>query len=268
MASQHTHSRGTIDPSSPWPFKAVMAVYRFFASVKLAVISISSLAVALCYATWFEKAHGGPATQEYVYQSLGFEILLAFLAINIFCAASIRYPWKRRQTGFVVTHIGLLVLIFGSWWGLKYSDEGRAGAPEGGVIDKLVRLQDPMIRIRTLDRRGQPEGETELPFKGGPFNWPEGRWTWWQSLLAWVGFDSSNWPEGRYELISKPNDPFKVAVKAFYSSSMPRQVHVAAKDGSPMIKLRPKIKAPGGSAMSDVFESPSERTGTLNFSWS
>ena len=214
-----------------------MAVYRFLASVKLAVLSIAGLATSLGYATWFEKAHGGPATQEYVYQSVGFSILLAFLAINIFCAASIRFPWKRRQLGFVVTHVGLLVLIFGSAWGFKFSDEGRAGTIEGGEIDKLIRDQDSLIRIKPLDAEGRPEGEFELPFKGGSFDWPE----------------------GRYQVISKPNDPFKVAVKAYYTAGMPRHVHVAGKDGTPMVKLRPMIKAPGAKEMTDVFATDEQR---------
>jgi hypothetical protein len=237
MASSHTQTRGYIDPSAHWTLRALMAVYRFLASVKLAVISIASLAASLCYATWFEKSHGGPATQEYVYQSVWFSLLLAFLAINIFCAASIRFPWKRRQIGFVVTHIGLLVLIFGSWWGFKFSDEGRAGAPEGGVIDKLIRDQEPMVRIKPLDREGHPEGEFELPFKGGSFDWPA----------------------GRYQVISKQKDPFKVTVKAYYTAAMPKHVHVAGKDGTPMVKLRPMIKAPGAKTMADVFESSEQR---------
>ena len=42
-------------------------------------------------------------------------ILLAFLGDNILCAALIRYPWKKRQTGFVITHAGLLILLAGSY---------------------------------------------------------------------------------------------------------------------------------------------------------
>ena len=90
------------------------------------------------------------AVQQYIYEGPWFSILLAFLAINIFCAASIRFPWKRRQTGFVVTHVGLLTLIFGSWWGFQYSDEGQAGGPEGGVIDRLVRTKYPVVRVKEL----------------------------------------------------------------------------------------------------------------------
>lgn len=232
------HPRGTVDPSAPWPLRALMAVYRFLASLKLAVFSISTLAAVLAYGTWFESRHGGPAVQEYIYQGVGFSILLAFLAINILCAALIRFPWKKRQTGFVVTHAGLLILIFGSWWGFQYSDEGQAGSPEGGVISKLIRLHEPMIRVRPIDRQGKGDGEFEIPFKGGAFDWPA----------------------GRYQVITQPKDPFKIAVKAFYPAALPRRVHIPnERGGSPMLKLRPMVQPPGGAKMTDVFEDPDRR---------
>ena len=229
------HGYGYIDPSAPWPLRAVMAVYRFLASVKLAVISILSLAGTLAYATWFEKRYGSMAVQQYVYEGVWFSILLAFLAINIFCAASIRFPWKRRQTGFVVTHVGLLTLIFGSWWGFQYSDEGQAGGPEGGVIDKLVRSKYPVVRVKEL---GGGDVEYELPFNGGPFDWPE----------------------GKYEVISKPKDPFRVAVRGYYPSGRPSHVeHVAAEGGAPMLKLRPRAKPPRAAEFMDAFPNPEAR---------
>src|SRR6185312_10629352 len=87
--------------------KVFDAIYRFLASLKLAVISLSTLAAVLAYATFFESWYGASAAQEWIYRSPGFAILLAFLGANILCAALIRYPWKKRQTGFVVTHVGL-----------------------------------------------------------------------------------------------------------------------------------------------------------------
>src|SRR4051812_41803807 len=92
-------------------FRLFDAVYRFFASLKLAVISLGTLAGVLAYATFFEKWYGTAAVQEWIYRSAGFSILLAFLAANVLCAALIRYPWKKRQTGFVIPHAGLLVLL-------------------------------------------------------------------------------------------------------------------------------------------------------------
>jgi hypothetical protein len=56
------------------------SVYRFLASLKLAVISLLSLAGVLAYGTFFESWYGTKAVQEWVYQSPWFMILLAFWA--------------------------------------------------------------------------------------------------------------------------------------------------------------------------------------------
>src|SRR4051794_17664739 len=116
----------------------VDATYRFLASLKLAVISLGTLAAVLAYATFFESWYGASAVQEWIYQTKGFAVLLAFLGMNILSAALIRYPWKKRQTGFVITHAGLLVLLAGSFWSLKTADEGQVGMYEGETKGELV----------------------------------------------------------------------------------------------------------------------------------
>lgn len=213
--------------------RIALSVFRFLASVKLAVICIASLAATLAYATFYESKHGSPATQEKIYQSPGFGILLAFLAINIFCAAAIRFPWKRRQTGFVVTHIGLLVLIAGSFVGLKLSDEGNVAIAEGDTADRFVRTQHPLIRVRQIDRKtGSSEGEYEMPFNGGAFDWPA----------------------GSFEVISDKTFPFKIAVKEYIANAGPKRIHVESKGGMPMVRIRPMTKPPGATEARDVFE--------------
>ena len=114
--------------------RGIDTVYRFLASLKLAVFSLSSLAASLAFATWFQSSYGTTAAQDYVYKSTWFAVLLAFLAINILCAALIRFPWKKRQTGFVITHAGLLVLILGSYWSMRTADEGTVGMLKGDAI--------------------------------------------------------------------------------------------------------------------------------------
>src|SRR5207237_324474 len=92
----------------PLPLQVVLGLYEFFASLKLAVILILLAALSLAFATFVESAYGTPAVQFGVYGTWWFTLINALLAVNIFCAAAIRYPWKRHQTGFVITHIGLL----------------------------------------------------------------------------------------------------------------------------------------------------------------
>ena len=122
----------------------------------------ASLAAVLAYGTFFESRHGTLAVQETIYQSWWFGVLLLFLATNILCAALIRYPWKKRQTGFVITHAGLLVVIAGSFFSFWAGDEGQVGMIEGDTANRLIRPEDPRIRVRPLDpESGKPTEEFE-----------------------------------------------------------------------------------------------------------
>jgi hypothetical protein len=107
------------------------ATFRSLASLKLAVICLATLAGTLAYGTWFNSAYGMSAATEWIYSTRWFALLLAFLGTNILCAALIRFPWTKRQTGFVITHAGLLTVIAGSWWASQTSDEGQVGMREG-----------------------------------------------------------------------------------------------------------------------------------------
>src|SRR6516225_7420646 len=150
----------------------VEAIYRFLASLKLAVFSIATLASTLALATFVEKWYGRAAVNEYIYRGPFFAVLLAFLGTNILCAALIRFPWKRRQTGFVVTHAGLLIVLAGSYYSVRTADEGQVGMLEGDVKSELVRIDYPVIRIWEVDpHTRQRSREFDLPFRPGPFEW-------------------------------------------------------------------------------------------------
>ena len=202
------------------------------------MICLASLAATLAYGTWFNSAHGMSAASEYIYQTKWFALLLAFLAMNILCAALIRYPWSKRQTGFLITHAGLLTVIGGSWWAAQGFDEGRLGLLEGQTSSKLIRTEKPSIYVRPIDpHSGQPDGTYNLPFRPGSFDWPA----------------------GRFEVLSSAKDPFKLAVKKFYVASRPRTIFVPDPAGSPMAKIRPLLKPPRSDAFMDAFPSDEDR---------
>jgi hypothetical protein len=224
--------QGSTKPSSPFLIRAFDATFRFLASVKLAVICLLTLSATLAYGTRFNSWYGMAAANEWIYQAKWFSILLAFLAMNILCAALIRFPWTKRQTGFVITHVGLLTVIAGSWWSAQTFDEGQLGMLEKQTSSQLVRTDHPAFFIRSVDpHTQQPLANYELPFRPGSFDWPA----------------------GRYEVVSKPKDPFKLAVKKFYAASAPRTIVVEDPAGSPMAKIRPRVKPPKGEAFMDAL---------------
>jgi hypothetical protein len=181
-------------PSQPLPVRLVLGVYEFLASLKLAVVTILAAAFVLGWGTFVESKYGLRGVHFSIWQSGWFAAINALLAVNIFCAASIRFPWKRHQTGFVITHIGLLTLMAGYLMSHLGAIDAQMPVFEGGtnhyaVLDSqhiVVEIEpeaaqasgaaDPPVTLVNLDGAdAQPASTVTVPlrFEGGPFNWAD-----------------------------------------------------------------------------------------------
>ena len=103
-----------------------------------------------------------------VYKTWWFILLLGLLAVNIFFAAAKKWPWKKYQTGFLITHVGLLTLLSGgvvNWFSgtdaemqLIATDQAdlqkQYGLPQ--TSNRAVLSGDSVIRVRRL-AHGAPE---------------------------------------------------------------------------------------------------------------
>jgi hypothetical protein len=218
--------------------RVTWAIYRFLASLKLAVVCLLTLSGVLAYATSFESEYGAKASQQVIYQSWWFGLLLAFLGANIFCAATIRYPWKKRQIGFVVTHAGLLVVLLASILMKWVCWEGSMRIVENGRSSELIDTEAPALTVRPVDSRtGQADDDRTyvFPFRPGAFAWSP----------------------SRTEVLSRRNDPFRLKVSRFLPASIGRYSHEAApdgEDGDPMIALEMKVTPPNALRPIDVFQ--------------
>ncbi len=165
----------------------VEAVFEFCASLKLAVVLILMLATQLAAATFYEAAYGGSAVQERVYGSNFFLLSMSLLAINVMAAALVRYPWKRKQTGFVVTHIGIEVLLLGCLISFRASVDGRVALRPGDTVNDIslrseqvgVVLADGkqfVLPVNLWSAAGYPN-LAEFVLKRGDVRtgWPEGK---------------------------------------------------------------------------------------------
>lgn len=127
------------------------------ASLKLAVAVMSALGVACIAATFYEAQHGTAAAQRVFYRSPWFTFLLALLAVNVLWSVVKRYPWSRHNTGFLLAHAGILLILGGSVYSLHGGLDGRMTLLEGETGDR-VGLSRESLRVML------PDGtEAELP---------------------------------------------------------------------------------------------------------
>src|SRR4051794_40424277 len=162
----------------PFWMRFVLGLFERAASLELAVVLIFSCAASLGWATFVESAYGTPAVQFGIYGTWWFAGLNLLLAINIFCAAAIRYPWKRHQTGFVITHIGLLTLMFGCLLTRRGGIDAQMPILEGGTNNRAFSDDERIelaIERQPADsgRAGEKVDVISIPFRGGPFNWSQ-----------------------------------------------------------------------------------------------
>jgi ResB-like family len=115
------------------------------ASLRLAVVVMVTLGSTCAYATFYEMNHGTPAVQRDIYQTRGFTLLLGLLGVNIFSVMMKRYPWKEHHVGFVMAHIGILVLLAGSLISLHRGLDSNMPLYEGETTDRVTLLEKALF---------------------------------------------------------------------------------------------------------------------------
>lgn len=127
--------------------------------------------------------------------------LIALAVANVLYAMAVHLWWKRRQAGFLITHVGILVLLLGSLLTYCGGIDAQLAVFEGEAQWRAVQdSQSLKLAIFAEDEKGSPEEsadpvrsaeadsasepkEIRIPFVAGPFNWGDYRrmspFPWW-----------------------------------------------------------------------------------------
>lgn len=116
-----------------------------FASIKIGVLIIVALASLTAWGT-FVEAHfnDSAAAKKIVYNSIWMYATMAALAISLISVMIDRWPWREKHTGFVLAHIGILILMAGSIITRVYGIDGSLalGIGENG---RFVSTDEALI---------------------------------------------------------------------------------------------------------------------------
>lgn len=112
---------------------------RFLGGLPLALTLIGLAAVLVIAGTIIESnasSHG--LADQWIYKSPLFQILLAGFFINILTSALLRYPFKKRHIAFLLTHLGLLMVIAGVFIKQQWGIQGTLSLMEGTSSKELT----------------------------------------------------------------------------------------------------------------------------------
>jgi hypothetical protein len=166
-----TESSSTV--SNPDPSQSLL---KITGSLWFAVVLLILISVAMACATVYETVYGSSGALASFYQSWWFEGLLGLLAINVASALLVRYPFSRRQTGFVLTHGSILLVLGGALVTQHWGIDGKLAIAEGDSAGQFSIPQDMLIltsasghgRSAVEFRPPAPQGARSVSFSKPP----------------------------------------------------------------------------------------------------
>ncbi len=141
-------------------------VFRGFGSLWLGVVLLVVLLVGMACATVFESNRGAEQALAFFYRSWWFEALLALLALNVGAALVLRFPFSRKQIGFVVTHLSILVILAGAMVTEQFGIDGQVAIVEGDTVKDLSISQESLRFVRRSDGAESTLDLAPLPARG------------------------------------------------------------------------------------------------------
>lgn len=128
--------------------KLVDRILGFLSSLKLAVVVILLLTILSSVGTFVEAKYDATIAKKLVYDTWWMYATMGLLAINLTAVMMDRWPWKRRHVPFILAHIGILVLLFGSVLTAKFGIDGSMRVEIGGV-NRWITLPNTDLSIWT-----------------------------------------------------------------------------------------------------------------------
>ncbi|HEX8077387.1 MAG TPA: hypothetical protein VF511_06195, partial [Chthoniobacterales bacterium] len=126
-------------------------VFKFFASLKLAVVLLAVLIIGAIVGTLYESSFDAKVARAYVYGAAWFNAWLLLLATNLAVSALSRWPWKKHHVAFLITHLGIITLLAGSLIGRTWGIEGTITLFKGDPPNNRLLVDQHQLRVRDTD---------------------------------------------------------------------------------------------------------------------
>src|SRR5258707_10234527 len=122
-------------------------VFKFFSSLKLAVVLLAVLIVAAIAGTIWESSFDAKVARAYVYRAPWFNLWLVLLAANLTVSALSRWPWRKHHVAFLITHLGIITLLTGSLIGRIFGIEGTITLFKGDPPNNRLLIDEHQLRV-------------------------------------------------------------------------------------------------------------------------
>lgn len=114
-----------------WHHTPLGGVVHWLGGLQFAIPVLVLVAIGLGVGTFLESTQNVQIARRYVYGSWWFVAVMALMCLSLIFAVIVRYPWKKRQFGFILVHASLVTLIGAGFWSMFERVEGHLALQEG-----------------------------------------------------------------------------------------------------------------------------------------
>lgn len=123
-------------------------LYHFLGGITFAIILIGTTTVVVIAGTFLESyADSHRFAALFTYSSPAFTLLLSLFFVNILFSSLRRWPFTRRHIPFLITHLGLLLLLSGAIGKQLFGTQGTMRLVEGSGSQQLLIADSYAIEI-------------------------------------------------------------------------------------------------------------------------
>src|SRR4051812_9193340 len=164
-----------------------------------------------------ESMYDTPTAQYWVYQTWYFYAILGTLGWLIFAVAMSRLPWRLKHLPFLCAHLGILLLLYGSWLTFKFGIDGSIQVAEGRT-ESAIELNEPLLLVAE-GGADDPSSTTTVP-------------------VPWIP------PNANFKPIELPE--FGLTVEEFISRAESKVAFVSAPESGELAAPALHVKVAGG----------------------
>jgi hypothetical protein len=139
-----------VSPNNPSLLAKLNARFRklvkITGSLKFAVFTILGLSILIAAGTFVEAEYNAEVAAKLIYKTPWMFAALGLLAVNLTSVMVDRWPWQRKHVSFILAHIGILVLLWGSVVTMKYGLDGTLAIEIGGS-GRFVRVPETEFTV-------------------------------------------------------------------------------------------------------------------------
>lgn len=107
-------------------------LFHFLGGIHFAIALILTAALTVIAGTLLESKTGSHLlAARWTYEHLFFQLLLSLFFINILFSALRRWPFRKKHIPFLITHLGLLMIISGTIVKNRFGLQGQMSVWEG-----------------------------------------------------------------------------------------------------------------------------------------